>query len=33
MLTNEKTKTLGIKNKRLSVGWHDPYLVKVLFGT
>jgi hypothetical protein len=33
MLKNGKTKKLGIKNKRLSAGWDEPYLFKVLFGT
>lgn len=32
MLKNEKTKKLGIKNKRLSAGWDDAYLFKVLCG-
>ena len=32
MLKNEKTKKLGIKNRRLSAGWGEPYLFKVLFG-
>ena len=32
MLKNEKTKKLGIKNRRLSAGWDEPYLFKVLFG-
>lgn len=33
MLKNEKTKKLGIKNKRLSAGWDEGYLFKVLSGT
>jgi len=27
MLKNETTKNLGIKNKRLSAGWDEPYLL------
>ena len=33
VLKNEKIKKLGIKNQRLSAGWDEPYLFKVLFGT
>ena len=29
MLTIEKTEKLGIKSKRLSAGWDQPYLFKV----
>jgi len=33
MLKNEKTKMLGIKNKRLSAGWDEPDLFRALSGT
>jgi predicted transposase YbfD/YdcC len=33
LLKNEKTAKLGMKNKRLTAGWNDHYLEKVLFGT
>lgn len=33
MLKNEKTSKSGVKNKRLSAGWSDKYLEKVLFGS
>ena len=32
MLKNEPTLKVGIKNKRLTAGWDDSYLEKVLFG-
>ena len=32
LLKNEKSKKLGIKNKRLAVGWNENYLIKVLGG-
>ena len=32
MLKNEKTKKLGIKNKRFSAGWDEADLSKVSFG-
>lgn len=32
MLQNETSLKVGIKNKRLTAGWDDTYLVKVLFG-
>ena len=31
MLTNESTAKVGIKNKRLTAGWDESYLEKVLF--
>jgi predicted transposase YbfD/YdcC len=33
LLKNEKTEKVGMKNKRLTAGWNDHYLEKVLFGT
>jgi len=32
LLKNQRTAKVGIKNKRLSVGWNDDYLLKVLIG-
>ena len=32
MLKNESTLKVGIKNKRLTAGWDETYLEKVLFG-
>jgi predicted transposase YbfD/YdcC len=32
MLKNERTLKVGIKNKRLTAGWNEGYLEKVLFG-
>lgn len=32
LLKNEKTAKCGVKNKRLSAGWDDAYLAKVVFG-
>lgn len=32
MLKNNKTKKLGVKNKRLSAGWSEDYLAELLFG-
>ena len=32
MLKNEATLKVGVKNKRLTAGWDDSYLQKVLFG-
>ena len=32
-MKNEKIAMVGMKNKRLTAGWNDRYLEKVLFGT
>jgi len=32
MLKNETTNKVGVKNKRLSAGWDDDYLLQVLLG-
>lgn len=32
LLKNETTLKVGVKNKRLTAGWDDTYLTKVLFG-
>lgn len=32
LLKNESTLKVGVKNKRLTAGWDDAYLDKVLFG-
>jgi len=32
LLKNETTAKCGVKNKRLSAGWNDAYLAKVVFG-
>jgi predicted transposase YbfD/YdcC len=32
LLKNNTSKKMGIKNKRLSAGWDDAYLLEVLFG-
>jgi hypothetical protein len=31
-LKQEKTKKLGVKNKRLSAGWDETYLARILCG-
>lgn len=33
LLKNEESQKLGVKTKRLTAGWNDDYLEKVLFGT
>lgn len=33
LLKNETSAKCGVKNKRLSAGWDDAYLAKVLLGT
>jgi predicted transposase YbfD/YdcC len=33
LLKNNHTSKVGIKNKRLTAGWSDKYLIEVLFGT
>lgn len=33
LLKNESTLKVGVKNKRLSAGWDESYLEKVVFGT
>ena len=33
LLKNEKGAKVGLKNKRLTAGWNNSYLEKVLFGT
>jgi len=33
LLKNERTLKVGVKNKRLTAGWDDTYLKKVLLGT
>lgn len=33
LLKNEKTAKVGVKNKRLTAGWNEDYLAKVVFGT
>ena len=32
LLKNERTSKVGIKNKRLTTGWNEDYLKKVLIG-
>jgi hypothetical protein len=31
LVKQEKTAKMGVKNKRLTAGWDDAYLAKVLF--
>jgi hypothetical protein len=33
MLKNEPTLKVGVKNKRLTAGWDEDYLEKVLVGS
>jgi hypothetical protein len=32
MLKNESSLKVGVKNKRLTAGWDEDYLLKVLLG-
>jgi predicted transposase YbfD/YdcC len=32
LLKNERTAKVGVKNKRLTAGWNDDYMLKVLIG-
>ncbi len=33
LLKNERTATVGVKNKRLTAGWNEDYMLKVLIGS
>ena len=33
LLKNERTRKIGVKNKRLAAGWNENYLEQVLLGT
>jgi predicted transposase YbfD/YdcC len=33
LLKNNRTSKVGVKNKRLTAGWNEKYLLEVLFGT